>query len=322
MKLEVGKKRNALVGGMYQYVSNIVTSAVEQNKKLIIWGCGKGGAFLTHLICDVDGRLSISYYIDEHMVLPCGIPDKIYRSSLLKYIPQDEYMVLLSIRRDDRAIALLEAAGYTEGKTFFDVRSDIGGSYLEYLEKNNSEVDFSYVTKEDRPDLYSGEYFESKPFDHSSIDRVYSEITDLPCEKSFLDIGCGKGQMLVMAAMVEMDRISGIEFNSDIATVAVNNMKSLQIDADVITGDATDYEGFDDYSIFFLYNPFGEESIKKVVSHIKDSTIRKTRPAFLVYGNPFYHKAVIEIEAVSLHKQVRVDLYDPLLNIYRLGDQL
>ena len=322
MKVEIGTKKSELVGGMYQYISNIVTSAVEQNKKLIIWGCGKGGAFLTHLICDVDGRLSISYYIDEHMVLPCGISDKIYRSSLLRYIPQEEYMVLLSIRRDDQAVALLGNAGYIEGKTFFDVRSNIGGSYLEYLELNNPKVDFSYVTKEDRPDLYSGEYFESKPFDHSSIDRVFSEITDLPCEKSFLDIGCGKGQMLVMAAMVEMDRISGIEFNSDIATVAVNNMKCLQIDARIIIEDATDYEGFDDYSIFFLYNPFGEESIKRVVSHIKESTIRKPRPAFLVYGNPFYHNSVIEIELVSLFRQVRVDLYDPLLNIYRIGDQL
>ena len=320
MKLEVGKKRNALVGGMYQYVSNIVTLAIEQNKKLIIWGCGKGGAFLTHLICDVDGRLPITYYIDEHMVLPCGIPDKIYRSSLLKYIPQDEYMVLLSIRRDDKAIAFLEDAGYIEGKTFFDVRSNIGGSYLEYLELNNPKVDFSYVTKEDRPDLYSGEYFESKPFDHSSVDRVFSEISALPCEKSFLDIGCGKGQMLVMAAMVEMDRISGIEFNADISEVAVNNMKSLQVDADVITGDATEYKDLNDYSIFFLYNPFGEESINKVVLNIKDSIKRRRRLAFLVYGNPFYHDAVMKSGNVVLYKQVHVDLHDPLLNIYRFEE--
>ncbi len=320
MKIEIGTKRSALVGGMYRYVSDIVTLAIEQNKKLIIWGCGKGGAFLTHLICDVDGRLPISYYIDEHMVLPCGIPDKIYRSSLLKYIPQEEYMVLLSIRRDDQAVALLENAGYIEGKAFFDVRSDIGGSYLEYLEKNNSEVDFSYVTKEDRPDLYSGEYFESKPFDHSSVDRVFSEISALPCEKSFLDIGCGKGQMLVMAAMVEMDRISGIEFNADISEVAVNNMKSLQIEADVITGDATEYINLDDYSIFFLYNPFGEESLRKVVLNIRDSINRRPRSTFLVYGNPFYHDAVMKSGNVVLYKQVHVDLHDPLLNIYRFEE--
>ena len=322
MKLEIGRKRSELVGGMYRYVSNIVTLAIEQNKKLIIWGCGKGGAFLTHLICDVDGRLPISYYIDEYMVLPCGIPDRIYRSSLLRYISEDEYMVLLSIRRDERTIVTLKNAGYIEGKTYFDVRSEIGGSYLEYLEKNNSEVDFSYVTKEDRPNLYSGEYFESKPFDHSSIDKVFNEISVLPCEKSFLDIGCGKGQILVMAAMAEMDRFSGVEFNSEIAEIAKNNMEKLQIDAEIIIADATDYEGLDNYSIFFLYNPFGEGSIKRVVSHIKESSIRKPRSVFLVYGNPFYHKAVMGIGSISLHKQVGVDLYDPILNIYSIGDYL
>ena len=121
MELEIGTRRFKLVGGMYQYVTNIVTSAIEKNKKLIIWGCGKGGAFLTHLICDVDGRLPISYYIDEHMVLPCGIPDKIYRSSLLQYLPQDEYIVLLSIRRDEPVVTLLEKAGYREGESYYDV---------------------------------------------------------------------------------------------------------------------------------------------------------------------------------------------------------
>ena len=320
MKLEIGTKRSVLVGGMYQYVSNIVTKVIEQNKKIIVWGCGKGGAFLTHLICDVDGRLPISYYIDEHMVLPCGIPDKIYRSSLLRYIPKDEGIVLLSIRRDDQVVTSLENAGYIEGETFFDVRSDIGGSYLEYLEKNNSEVDFSYVTKEDRPDLYSGEYFESKPFDHSSVDRVFSEIFALPCEKSFFDIGCGKGQMLVMAAMAGMDRIAGIEFNTNISEVAIYNIKSLQIDADVITGDATKYNDLDDYSIFFLYNPFGEESIGTVVLNIKNSIKRRPRLVFLVYGNPFYHDAVMASGNVSLYKQVHVDLHDPLLNIYRIDE--
>ena len=243
----INEVRNRLVGDMYQYIREIITYVMQQNKKVIIWGCGKGGSFLRHLICDIDGRISISYYIDEHMVLPVGSESlHIYRSSLLKYISPDEYVVLLSIRNEEYVEQMLQKMGYSKGKGYFDVRGDIGGSYLEYLEKKYDSVDYAYVTKDDRPDLYSGEYFESKPFDHSSIDHVFDEISALPCDKSFFDIGCGKGQILLMAAMAGMHRIGGIDFNSEIVEIAKKNMEALKIDVDIECGDGTIYEGIDE----------------------------------------------------------------------------
>lgn len=321
--MKISDTRERLVGGMYRYVENIVTYAMQKNKKLIVWGCGKGGAFLRHLVVDVDGRIEISYYIDEHMVLPCcneALP--FFRSSLLWYLPKDEYVILLSIRRDENVESMLDKLGFQKNKNYFDVRSEIGGNYLEYLELQNNRIDFSYVTKEERPDLYGGEYFESKPFDHSSIDRVFDEMSALPCEKNFFDIGCGKGQMLMMSAMNGMKKIGGIEFNTEIAQTARKNMKELHIEADVIISDATEYEEVDEYNIFFLYNPFGEESIRRVVAHIYDSYKRRPRSMFLVYGNPFYHATVMEHGNITIHRQVRVDLHDPILNIYRIGERI
>lgn len=317
----INKDRGRLVGDLYQYINRIVTFAIQKNKKVIIWGCGKGGAFLRHLICDIDGRISISYYIDENMILPVGSENlRIFRSSLLRYISNDEYIILLSIRSDVSVERLLQRLGYMKGIGYFDVRGDIGGSYLEFLEMKYKDVDYSYVTKDDRPDLYSGEYFESKPFDHSSIDHVFDEICSLPCKKSFFDIGCGKGQILLMAAMSGMDRIGGIDFNSEIVEIARKNLQVLKIDGIIKCDDATTYEEFDDYSIYFLYNPFGEASIRKVIGNIRNSQKRCNRNIFLVYGNPFYHEAVMDSEGVQLHRQVIVDLYDPILNIYRIGD--
>lgn len=318
--MQISEKRKALVGGMYAYVSDIVTYAVSQKRKLIVWGCGKGGAFLTHLICNIDGRMPVSYYIDEYITLPCGnTQPNICRSSLLWYVNPKEYIILLTIRKDEGVEKLLAGLGCEKNKDYFDVRSDVGGSYLEYLEKKHENIDFSYVTKEDRPDLYSGEYYESKPFDHSAIDRVFEEIKVLPCEKAFMDIGCGKGQLLLMAAMSGMIKVGGIEWNADIAEICRSNMRELNVSADIITGDATEYEDIDEYSIFFLYNPFGEKGVRKVVNHIFESRKRRNRDIFLVYGNPFYHRAIVESGNAQLYHQVRVDLYDPLLNIYKIG---
>lgn len=303
------------------YVSDIVTYAIQQKRKLIVWGCGKGGAFLTHLVSDIDGRMPIDAYIDEYMTLPCGtMQANIYRSSFLSYVNLEEYIILLTIRKDEEVENMLTELGCKKNRDYFDIRSEVGGSYLEYLEKRHRDLDFSYVTKEDRPDLYSGEYYESKPFDHSSIDCVFEEIKALPCEKSFMDIGCGKGQILLMAVMSGMVKVRGIEWNSQIAEICRNNMSTLHIDADIISGDATEYKDIDEYSIFFLYNPFGEKAVQKVVRNILESRERRSRDIFLVYGNPFYHKTVIADGNVRLYRQVRVDLYDPLLNMYKIGE--
>lgn len=318
--MQIGEKRKRIVGGMYAYVSDLVTYAIHQKKKLIIWGCGKGGAFLTHLIYDIDGRVPIDCYIDEYMTLPCGDRQlNIYRSSFLQYVDLKEYIILLTIRKDEGVEKLLAELGCEKNRDYFDIRSDVGGNYLEFLEKRHIGIDFTYVTKEDRPDLYSGEYYESKPFDHSAIDQVFEEIKKLPCEKSFIDIGCGKGQILLMAAMSDIARISGIEWNSDIAEICRSNMRELNISADIITGDATEYRDIDEYNIFFLYNPFGEKGVRKVIGNILESRERRKRDIFLVYGNPFYHKAIVADGIVQLYRQVRVDLYDPLLNIYKVG---
>lgn len=318
--MKISDTRKRLVGEMYSYIDKVVTYAIEHKRKLVIWGCGKGGAFLQHLICDIDGRVEISYYIDEYMVLPCcNEKSNIFRASLLWYLPKDEYVVLLSIRKDPNAERLLNELGYEKNKDYFDIRNEIGGSYLEYLELQNNKLDFSYVTKADEPELYSGDYYESKPFDHSSVDNVFEQIERLPCEKSFLDIGCGKGQILLMAAMNGMEHIAGIEWNPSIANVAKRNMKELDISSNILIGDATEYTSFEEYSIFFLYNPFGESGIRKVVKNICNSLKERKRDVFLVYGNPFFHNAIIECKNVDIYQQVGVDLYDPILNIYRMG---
>ena len=98
-----------------------------------------------------------------------------------------------------------------------------------------------------------------------------------------------------------------------------NNLEELKVDAEVVIGDATMYTDIDDYSIFFLYNPFGETAIAKVLKNIIKSIQRKNREVYIVYGNPFFHKELMNYENIELFKQIDVNLYDPILNIYRVN---
>lgn len=316
--MQMNDRRKRLLGSMYEYVEHIVTMAIKQNRKLILWGYGKGGIFWEHILHDFDQRIRVEYFIDEYLTIAGAANSNIYRSSLFQYIDNSKYMVLSTIQNAGEIEKILQRYGYVKGKTWFDVRRDVGGSYLEYLQKTVDGMDFAYVTKEDRPDLYSGEYYESKPFDHSSVDSVFEEISSLDAKPAFFDIGCGKGQLLLMAYLAGMDCIGGIEWNKEIYSQALLNMKLLGISCNICQGDATQFSELDDYNIFFMYNPFGGDNVAAVVKNIQESYARNHRNIYLAYGNPFFHERVISKGGFQLYRQIRVDLYDPLLNIYRL----
>lgn len=316
--MQINERRKRLLGGIYEYVGHIAELAVNQNRKLILWGYGKGGAFLEHILRDIYQDLNVEYIIDEYITITGTANSNIFRSSLFQYIDNSQYIVLSTIQNAGEIEKTLQKYGYIKGQTWFDVRKDIGGSYLEYLQKTVGGMDFTYVTKEDRPDLYSGEFYESKPFDHSSVDSVFEEIATLDENPAFFDIGCGKGQLLLMAYLAGIDCLGGIEWNKEIHSQALLNMELLGIPCNIRQGDATRFTEFDDYNIFFLYNPFGPDNVAAVVKNIQASYARNHRDIYLAYGNPFFHERVIGEGGFQLYRQIRVDLYDPLLNIYRL----
>jgi 16S rRNA G966 N2-methylase RsmD len=272
--------------------------------------------YARHLIRDIDGRMDIDCFIDDFLYMPYAPETKIYRSSYLDYINTNDYILISSVKSSDEIVPKIKQAGFIEEINYFNVREKIKSSNIEYIESNVRDIDFSYVTKEDRPDLYDGMNYESKPFDHSSVDGVFDEIAKLDNEPALFDFGCGKGQILLTAYMNGINKLAGIELNEDIHKIAVKNMELLNVPSKIINGDAAKFKELDEYNIFFFYNPFGGEVFERVISNIEESVARTERKIHIVYGNPFNHKNVIASGSFQLCKQLRVDLYDPLLNIY------
>lgn len=70
-----------LYASIYDYIDTIVKKAINEEKRLIVWGGGMSGRFIRHLIEDIDGRLTIDIYIDENANIYFN--DKFYRSTIL-----------------------------------------------------------------------------------------------------------------------------------------------------------------------------------------------------------------------------------------------
>lgn len=313
--MHINENRKRIIGEIYNYIHELVDISIQTHSKIIIWGFGRGGKWLRHLIQEVDARVKVDYIIDEKLRVSSDSEPAIYRSSLLEYIESSKHIILSCIKDMNQIEEKLLNYGYQKGKNLFDVQDDIGNSYIEFLQNKNNNINFDDVYKEQMEKDFGQEYHDHISFGYSCIDNVFDEIVQLDDNLSLFDYGCGKGAAILMAHMVGIKKIGGVEISKNIYNQAVLNMAELEIDCNLINQDATECK-IDDYNCYFFYNPFGGAVFKKVIHNIQDSYKNNKRKIYLVYANPFCHRTVIEDGFFKLHKQVRTDLYDPLCNIY------
>lgn len=117
----------------------------------------------------------------------------------------------------------------------------------------------------------------------------------------FVDLGCGKGKAVMIAAQVGMPA-RGIEFARELCDVARRNWKSFQTKAgcraelcEIIEGDVTTYAYPTDETIYFINNPFDEVILAKVVASVTASAQRSPRRVLIVICNLSPHfRAVMD----------------------------
>lgn len=110
---------------------------------------------------------------------------------------------------------------------------------------------------------------------------------------AFYDLGCGKGKVLLLAAMSGLFRdITGIEIDGELAEIARGNLakRPISASATVITGNAGAHKTFAGQSVIFLYNPFDAVVFADVLANIEASQMRQ---AYLVYFDP-KHEALVD----------------------------
>lgn len=134
---------------------------------------------------------------------------------------------------------------------------------------------------------------------------------------AILDIGCGKGNALRTFARHPFRAIAGVDCSPALCQIARRNMERLGLSARVAVyeGDATSFPHYDRFNVFFLFNPFGRETLRSVLLRIEESCPAGERRR-LIYANPVY-----EAEIYDLGGQREFAVRDPLrpaVHVYRL----
>ena len=92
--------------------------------------------------------------------------------------------------------------------------------------------------------------------------------------RNFLDIGSGKGAVVVNAIRIGAISATGIEFNEKLHVIAEQNIRVLKYHdkAKSINNDALQFVDYDNYDYYFLFNPFSSEIYSEVILRILNQT--------------------------------------------------
>ena len=127
----------------------------------------------------------------------------------------------------------------------------------------------------------------------AALDIRYQDFT-------FIDIGSGKGLVLLIASTYPFRKIIGVEFSPELNRVAKENIRNYQNseqqcnDIQLVLRDVTEYVWPSDPLVLYMFNPFNEKIVQTLVTRIRESLEAHPRPLFILYKNPVANRVFEE----------------------------
>jgi len=115
-------------------------------------------------------------------------------------------------------------------------------------------------------------------------------------QAAFIDIGCGKGRVLLMAAEHGFRKIIGVDFAADLCLAARDNVERYRRSSNssavfsIEQRDACTYNVPDQPGVLFLYNPFNESVMRSFVANVERSLSQHPREFYVIYHMPLWNK--------------------------------
>lgn len=121
------------------------------------------------------------------------------------------------------------------------------------------------------------------------FDAIRSLGVDLK-DYLFIDIGSGKGKLIMLASHFPFSGIVGVEYAPALHATAVDNIgqfknKAGRTDMTSVNADALTWDLPTKPAVYFLYNPFDLETTRAFFARLDQHVARTRVPTFMIYGN-------------------------------------
>lgn len=166
---------------------------------------------------------------------------------------------------------------------------------------------------------------ESTPFRH--ISKIMQTL-DITQEDVFIDMGSGKGRVVLVAGRYQFKRIVGVDVSSELNEICSYNIHKMSSrlkckDFENVTSNAIDFIIPDDVTFVYFFNPFGIEVMNSIINFIFESVSRRPRKVTIIWYNPKHEREIEKKYSLKKTKQINwhnFGLFDSRCVIYEVGN--
>lgn len=142
-----------------------------------------------------------------------------------------------------------------------------------------------------------------------TLRRILPE-SEVGGDDAFLDLGSGKGRVVLEAAHYSFSRVIGVELSTALHERARKNVEAARgslccEDVELVCADARTYEVPDDVTVVFLYNPFRGPTFQQVVDRLLASVDRRPRPLRIIYRTPLEHDRIVAGGRFRMEREIK-----------------
>lgn len=150
--------------------------------------------------------------------------------------------------------------------------------------------------------IASGNIKEASPYEAASfymIEQLFAAFRKISDQTSIVDIGCGKGRMMMVAPHFGFTNIIGVDFAKEICEQAIINMTKKEkqfpgIKWKVVNKDVEDYDINPSDCVFFLFNPFTQTVLKSFLKKLDLSCNQFPRTTWFIYASPLQQQVLLD----------------------------
>ena len=160
-----------------------------------------------------------------------------------------------------------------------------------------------------------GEIRDSHMYGPVRVANAHAALRDLPLtdysKYTFIDVGSGKGRVLFVAAEYPFRKVMGVEFSNALHDDAVANLKRYKFprrrcaDIEPVHADAREFEFPNDNLVIYLFNPFGEEVMERMLENLERSLERHPRHVIVVMLWPEHSDVVERMGIMRVYRKTR-----------------
>jgi hypothetical protein len=146
-------------------------------------------------------------------------------------------------------------------------------------------------------------------YEPSTPEIIFRAISDLVVDCRgyvFIDLGSGKGLALLVASLFPFKRIIGVEWSQWLTGVARENVRKFRNRRqkcrriEVVNANVASYRLPDEPLVIYLFNPFKDRLVRRVLENLRDSLKQSPRPIVLIYYNPVWKDIAAEADFLRL----------------------